>query len=69
MKTKRFQLEELTCPSCIQKIESVLNKEKGVDQAKVMFNSSRVKIDFDEEKITSEELAQLIEKLGYEVIS
>lgn len=69
MKTVRFQLETLTCPSCINKIEGVLNKEKGVESTKVMFNSSKVKVTFDQEKTSPETLAGLIEKLGYPVLS
>ncbi|WP_051912644.1 heavy-metal-associated domain-containing protein [Carnobacterium funditum] len=38
-----YQLEPLTCPSCIKKIESTLSKTAGVESAKVMFNSSKVK--------------------------
>ena len=69
MKTVRFQLETLTCPSCINKIEGVLNKEKGVESTKVMFNSSKVKVTFDQEQTSPETLAGLIEKLGYPVLS
>ena len=49
MKTIKIQLETLTCPSCINKIEGVLNKQNGVDDAKVMFNSSKVKVTYNEE--------------------
>ena len=69
MKTIRFQLETLTCPSCINKIESVMNREKGVEEAKVLFNSSKVKVSFDENIINAEALAELIKKLGYPVLS
>lgn len=69
MKTIRFQLETLTCPSCINKIESVMNRENGVEEAKVMFSSSKVKVYFDENIISAEALAELIEKLGYPVLS
>ncbi len=69
MKTEKFQLEPLTCPSCIKKIEGTLNKMKGVSEVKVLFNSSKVKVLFDETKIPSEELQTTIEKLGYSVIS
>jgi copper chaperone CopZ len=69
MKTIKFQLEVLTCPSCINKIEGVLNREAGVENAKVMFNSSKVKVDYNEEKTDPDKLAGLIEKLGYPVIS
>ncbi len=69
MKTITLQLETLTCPSCIKKIEGVLNKEAGVDNAKVMFNSSKVKVSYNQQKTSSETLAALIEKLGYPVLS
>ena len=69
MKTAKFQLETLTCPSCITKIESVLSKEDGVEEAKVLFNSSKVKVNYDEDKVTSADLSTLIKKLGYPVLS
>ncbi|MFB4473969.1 heavy-metal-associated domain-containing protein, partial [Oceanobacillus caeni] len=34
MKTIKFQLEPLTCPSCIKKIETKLGKMDGVEEAK-----------------------------------
>lgn len=68
MKTIRFQLEELTCPSCISKIESVLTREKGVQNAKVLFNSSRVKVQYLDDEVEPQRLASLIEKLGYAVL-
>lgn len=69
LKTVKFQLETLTCPSCINKIENVLNKEPGVENAKVLFNSSKVKISYNEEKVSSEQLSKLIEKVGYPIVT
>lgn len=69
MKTVEFQLETLTCPSCITSIEGVLNKEPDVEKAKVLFNSSKVKIEYDEEKVSSDQLAELIKKVGYPILS
>lgn len=69
MKTIRFQLETLTCPSCVARIEGVLRREPGVEQAKVLFNSSRVKVDYDSEKVTSDQLAKVIEDVGFPVLS
>lgn len=64
-----FQLDPLTCPSCIKKIESTLNKTEGVESAKVLFNSSKVKANFDEQKIEAEQIEEKITKLGYPVQS
>lgn len=69
MKTIRIQLETLTCPSCIAKIEGVLNKQTGVDGAQVMFHSSKVKVRYDQEQTNPKELSEIIEKLGYPVLS
>lgn len=67
MKTEKIQLEELTCPSCITKIESVLSKEEGVEEAKVLYNASKVKVTYEESKISEKHITDLIEKLGYAV--
>ena len=37
MKTVKFAVEDLICPSCIKKIEGALSKKSGVDEAKVLF--------------------------------
>ncbi len=69
MKTTRFQLETLTCPSCVTRIEGVLNNEPGVEKAKVLFNSSSVRVEYDAEKVTTEKLVEVIQKVGYPVLS
>jgi len=68
MKKAVMQLETLTCPSCVKKIETALTKTAGVSEVEVLFNSSKVKVAFDETVINAEELDQLIQKLGYPVI-
>lgn len=69
MKNATIQLETLTCPSCLQKIENGVGKLKGIDKEslKVMFNASRVRVNFDDEVITIEEIEKSIQDLGYEV--
>lgn len=64
-----IQLETLTCPSCIKKIENVLLKTTGVNQARVLFSSSKVKAEFDSSLIKADHLVKSIEKLGYSVLS
>ena len=64
-----YQLEPLTCPSCIKKIESTLSKTAGVESVKVLFNSSKVKAEFDESTIEAVKIKETIQKLGYTVLS
>lgn len=69
MKKATLQLETLTCPSCVAKIEGALKKVDGIDQdsTKISFGSSRVRLDFDDAKVSIEEITNAITKLGYQV--
>ncbi|MGI6161741.1 MAG: heavy-metal-associated domain-containing protein [Christensenellales bacterium] len=69
MQKATIQLETLTCPSCVQKIENATKSLNGVDKesVKVLFNSSKVKFDFDDEKLSVQEVEKSITALGYEV--
>ncbi|WP_342506892.1 heavy-metal-associated domain-containing protein [Sporosarcina sp. FSL K6-2383] len=69
MKKVVFGLEPLSCPSCIKKIESALNKVNGVGGAKVLFHSGKVRAQFDDSVIQADELQSIIVKLGYPVLS
>jgi len=69
MKKVLFQLEPLTCPSCIKKIETALSKTAGVVTAEVLFNSGKVKVQFDETQNDAEQLGKIIKNLGYSVLS
>lgn len=66
---KAYKLETLTCPSCVLKIEGTVKKIKGVKEVEVLFNASKVKVDFDESVISGDHIRSTIEKLGYDVLS
>ena len=61
-----LQLETLSCPSCMQKIEGALKSVNGIDKdsIKVLFNSSKVKINFDSAVTSIEEIQKAIENVG-----
>jgi Heavy-metal-associated domain. len=69
MKKATIELETLTCPSCLQKIEKAVKSLEGVDKesVNVLFNASKVKLAFDEAKLSIETIEKAITSLGYEV--
>lgn len=69
MKKATIQLEGLSCPSCLQKIESAVKSLEGVDKdsVNVLFNASKVKLIFDEERVSIAQIEEAITALGYEV--
>ncbi len=69
MAKAEFQLEPLTCPTCVKKIETTLTKAKGVNSVRVLFNSNKVKTEFDDTVTSVEKLKLTIENLGYTVLT
>lgn len=69
MQKATIQLETLTCPSCAQKIEGAVRSLNGVekDSISVLFNSSKVKFNFDEQVLSIEAIEKAITALGYDV--
>lgn len=65
-----IQLETLSCPSCMQKIENAVKGLNGIhpDSVKVLFNASKVRLDFDSETVAIGDIEKAIENLGYEVL-
>lgn len=61
-----MQLESLTCPSCMQKIQGALEKQEGVEKVKVLFNASKVKAELTPDT-DPKAIQQVVENLGYAV--
>ena len=58
--------KELTCPSCIAKIEKALTAFDGVEDAKVHFNTGRIEVQHDAAQVGGAELEKAIRAIGYE---
>lgn len=70
MKKATIQLETLACPACVQKIEGAVKALDGVDKdsVNILFNASKAKLNFDESKVSMEQIERAITTMGYEVI-
>lgn len=71
MKKATLQLETLTCPSCMQKIDKTVRTLDGIDKdsVNVMFNSSKLKVTFDDSVTSVEKIIDAISNLGFDVLS
>jgi copper chaperone len=66
MKTTILRSQELSCPSCVAKIEKALKALPGVAEAKVFFNSGRIQVQHDPEKAGEDQLLRAVQAAGYE---
>ncbi|MEM5775990.1 MAG: heavy-metal-associated domain-containing protein [Anaerolineaceae bacterium] len=56
---------ELSCPSCIAKIEKALTVIEGVQTAKVFFNTGRIEVEHDPQQVSAADLEKAIQSIGY----
>ncbi len=67
MQTETISVPEIHCDHCKQSIEGALNPMGGVSSAVVDVPGSTVKVSYDEEAVSHEEIVQAITDQGYEV--
>lgn len=60
-----YQIEKMTCGSCVGKIEKALSDLDGIASVEVNLTSNRGRIIFDPERIDSKSIAQMITAAGY----
>ncbi|MCO6040675.1 heavy metal translocating P-type ATPase [Thermococcus alcaliphilus] len=63
-----LKVNGMTCAMCVKTIEMALAELEGVKAAKANLNSETVFVDFDESKVSLNQIIKAIEDVGYEVI-
>ena len=64
-KVRVFQIDGMTCPLCTSAIKRSLKMTPGVKSAKVILNTKKATVIFDDEKTDTEKLLKAIEVVGY----
>lgn len=58
--------DELSCPSCVAKIEKQLKSLEGVTDAAVHFNTGKIEVEHDEQTTDRDTLVKTVREAGYE---
>lgn len=66
MQKTLLRSQELSCPSCVAKIESALKALDGVSDAKVHFNTGKIEIQHDAQRVQADQLVKAVRSVGYE---
>ncbi|ATD54463.1 heavy metal translocating P-type ATPase [Clostridium chauvoei] len=67
MEKKLFNIEGMTCSACANRIERVLGKLDGINEANVNFATETLNVSFDENKLTKDKIEEAIVKAGYSI--
>lgn len=68
METIALKVEGMSCQHCVNAIEGSVGKLQGVSNVKVSLDQETVEVSFDNSKVTKEDLKNVIEDQGYDVV-
>lgn len=66
---RSFPVIGMHCTACAQKIEQALDKVAGIEEANVLYNERMLHVDYKDELIGIEEIAQRVKDIGFELIT
>ncbi len=69
MNTVTFKVEGMHCDGCAANIQSLLERNAGVQKAVASFKEKEARILYDPTAVTEEQLVAVIENSGYRVAS
>ena len=64
---KSFKIEGMTCSACANRVERVVKKLDGVENAGVNFATETLNVEFDENKLSDSNIEETVVKAGYGV--
>jgi copper ion binding protein len=69
MLKKTFKIPDMTCTNCAMKIESLEDELEGVKRVDASYHKLQMVIEYDEAKVTEEQIIAAVEKKGYTAVT
>lgn len=69
MATKTFNIEGMTCASCVQTVEKATKKLPGVQESNVNLATEKLNISFDENAVSAQDIQNAVDKAGYKALT
>jgi len=65
---KIFKVSDMTCSNCAMKLESLEDVLEGVKEINASYHKLEMVIEYDESKLTEDEIISAVKKKGYTAI-
>ena len=65
---KTFKIPDMTCSNCAMKLESLEDTLTGVKEINASYHKLNMVIEYDESKLTDEQIIAAVKKKGYTAI-
>lgn len=63
-----FKVEDMTCPACAIKLESLEDDLDGVKKVVASYHRLTMVVEFDESKLNEEQIAAAVNRKGYTAV-
>lgn len=63
-----YKIEGMTCSACASRVEKVINKMPGVENAVVNFATEKLSVSYDADAVSFGDIKSKVEKAGYKLI-
>jgi copper chaperone CopZ len=67
MNKKIFKVSDMHCSNCAMRIEGLEDELVGVKSVSASYNKGQMVVEFDETKISAEQIIAAVKNLGYTV--
>jgi copper chaperone CopZ len=68
MLKKTFKIPDMTCSNCAMKLESLEDTLDGVKEINASYHRLEMVIEYDESKLTDEQIISAVKKKGYSAL-
>lgn len=68
MKKQIFSVPDMSCTNCAMKLESLEDDLDGVREVNASYHKLQMVVDYDESKLTVEQIIAAVKKKGYSAI-
>jgi copper chaperone CopZ len=65
---KTFKIPDMTCSACAMKLESLEDDLDGVKEINASYYRLEMVIEYEEEKLTDEQIIAAVKKKGYNAV-
>ncbi|PKO08382.1 MAG: copper resistance protein CopZ [Chloroflexi bacterium HGW-Chloroflexi-2] len=64
---KTFRIPDMHCSACVMKLEGLEDDLPGVKRAEASYQKQSMLVEYDDSKVSEEEIRKAIDELGYTV--
>ena len=65
---KTFKVPDMSCTNCAMKLESLEDTLDGVREINASYHKLQMTIEYDETKLTDEQIIAAVKKKGYQAV-